>query len=678
MKPQFCKLYVSATPAIFTFAVAAALCQAQNPTVVAYTAPPASAIPRSPDFTRLEVRAVGAAAYSEAAVYAFESSFAGKAGIAAFGLAGPAEVRVTYKKTVKSAEVLPSARKIAASVDGNQITFTVKEPRNLVLNVNGDIDHPLCLFANPIDLNPPSPADPQVDFYAAGQVQQFRKTQKKRIYIEGGAVVKGAIVLGSGTTLSGYGMLLTDINTNPLKSWSARDIAVQGIIVYNFGPGLHKQGNWSYLAYATSNLTVDNVKFFNVFYGEDGIDPNGACHDVTIKNCFFHLGDDCIAIKASSWQSNGNIPHDITVANNVFWQDRYGNPIHIGNETWSTQTLSGLKIVDNYVVRALAEPIQFPRGALISIEAAQGATIDGMLIDGLHIEHADTPRLLNFSVTEHETSKGLGAVRNVTIKNVDVKGPWMPSELAGLDGDHAIENLTLEGLRSNGAELTTPAEAKLHLATFVKHVTVVSGAGGGKVNKTVDGPAPDTAHAVTARPIDLPLTAFKLENTKLTKTAGGLELLADENAPAPGRATAAVPAAKGIVTFKVGVAPCGEKFTYPNFAVFVGNAESGRRVTAFFDPNTSAAAIIQGTPSTRDLERDEKSSGIYFPKGKRTITVTVDIPGKTIHYLVGDWKMSAPFAAGFELDSINIIGLESYRTGATFSDFRFGSLAGGH
>ena len=121
--------------------------------------------------------------------------------------------------------------------------------------------------------------------------------------------------------------------------------------------------------------------------------------------------------------------------------------------------------------------------------------------------------------------------------------------------------------------------------------------------------------------------------------------------------------------------PAGEKFIYPNFAVFVGNSQSGRRITAFFDPKTGAAAIIQGTPSTRDLTRDEKSSGIYFPKGKRTITVTVDFPAKTIHYLVGDWQMSAPFLLGFKLDTINIIGLESYRTGATFSNFRFGSLA---
>jgi len=45
-------------------------------------------------------------------------------------------------------------------------------------------------------------------------------------------------------------------------------------------------------------------------------------------------------------------------------------------------------------------------------------------------------------------------------------------------------------------------------------------------------------------------------------------------------------------------------------------------------------------------------------------------------YLVGDWETSARFAAGLELDSINIVELESYRTGATFSNFRFSSLAG--
>jgi hypothetical protein len=37
--------------------------------------------------------------------------------------------------------------------------------------------------------------------------------------------------------------------------------------------------------------------------------------------------------------------------------------------------------------------------------------------------------------------------------------------------------------------------------------------------------------------------------------------------------------------------------------------------------------------------------------------------------------LSAPLAEGFGLDKINLIGLDSYRTGAKFSSFRFGSVA---
>jgi hypothetical protein len=166
-----------------------------GPKVVAYKSPPASVMARSEDFTKVEVRPAGSGPWQEVAVYAAMSSFAGKSGIAAFGLSAPAEVRVTYTNRITSAEVLPSRFGIAVKTSGKQAMFIVDQSQNIVLNVNDDIDHPLCLFANPIDASPPSANDPSVDYYTAGKVHRFRASDKKHVYIEGGAVVKGDIYL---------------------------------------------------------------------------------------------------------------------------------------------------------------------------------------------------------------------------------------------------------------------------------------------------------------------------------------------------------------------------------------------------------------------------------------------------------------------------------------------------
>lgn len=469
-KNKACRI-PSAALLLLTIAVSAK-CRAD---VTVYPSPPETQIKRNADFTAVEVRPVGSTKWQKVAVYDHESSFAGHAGIAAFGMSSPAEVRVTFKYPITAAAVLPSRRLIKTRLGGDQLTFTIPKSQNLVINVNGDKDHPLCLFANPLEAHPPRPDDPDVDYYAPGTVTPYRKTVKKHIYIAGGAVVKGAIDLTSGMTLDGCGMLYTDINTNPLKSWQADTITVRNVIVYNFGPGLWKQGNWTFLAYATTHLTVDNVKFFDVFYGEDGIDLDGASHDVAISNCFFHVADDCISPKSTQWQANGNVPHDYTIDGCVFWQDLYGHALAIGGETYSTQTMSNVKMRDCDVVRATVNLKLSPHDSAVSVWDGQGMVLDGMLVDGLYIENSDRPDVFTFTVLKDKTNLGVGAIRNVTIKNVHLAGEWKPSELSGFDDQHRIENVTFEGLFLDKTPRLTPTDAQVNVNADTANIALLTG-----------------------------------------------------------------------------------------------------------------------------------------------------------------------------------------------------------
>ena len=85
-----------------------------------------------------------------------------------FDTDGPVDVSVTYNTgTVSSAAVRPTSKGITPAINGNTSTFTISGPTKLSVEVNGDINHNLHLFANPLEVNPPSPSDPNVIYLAA-------------------------------------------------------------------------------------------------------------------------------------------------------------------------------------------------------------------------------------------------------------------------------------------------------------------------------------------------------------------------------------------------------------------------------------------------------------------------------------------------------------------------------
>ena len=87
-----------------------------------------------------------------------------------FDFSGQVEVSVTYNKgEVKSSRVRPLSYGITPQISGSTMTFTLDRPRNLSIEVNGDIFHNLHLFANPIDENRPKKLkDKNLIYFAPG------------------------------------------------------------------------------------------------------------------------------------------------------------------------------------------------------------------------------------------------------------------------------------------------------------------------------------------------------------------------------------------------------------------------------------------------------------------------------------------------------------------------------
>lgn len=74
------------------------------------------------------------------------------ASMAYFDFDGTVDVRViSNKERVRNVRVRPLSYMITPDCIGDTVTFSLSHPRNLSVEVNGDIFHNLHLFANPID-----------------------------------------------------------------------------------------------------------------------------------------------------------------------------------------------------------------------------------------------------------------------------------------------------------------------------------------------------------------------------------------------------------------------------------------------------------------------------------------------------------------------------------------------
>ena len=100
---------------------------------------------------------------------------------------------------ITACAVLPSSAAIACAIaaDNRSVSFTVDRPRQLCLIVNHDMDTPLCVFADPPEVDPPTGPDPATGLVYFGpgvhRVGAVNVTANQSVYLAGGAHVYGQV-----------------------------------------------------------------------------------------------------------------------------------------------------------------------------------------------------------------------------------------------------------------------------------------------------------------------------------------------------------------------------------------------------------------------------------------------------------------------------------------------------
>jgi hypothetical protein len=390
--------------------------------------------------------------------------------VASFDFSGPIKFKITYAANrVDTAAIRPRSHEIETLLDGNTISFTLNQPRDLMLELDGDKWKALHLLTNAIDTAAPTEDSDDVWYFGPGINQGAAASlvtdgvnlvvpSGKTVYLAGGAFITFRInfVDVSNSALRGHGFIL-----GPKGGYIQRELG--GAIHMSRASNIRVEGvtslgatGFSLSAGECKDVTVDRYRSFSSASNGDGIDFF-CSSNITIENCFLRNSDDTIALYSHRWDWYGD-SKNILIQNCVLLPD-VAHAINMGThgspekpENTSNVTIQNIDILDH-------EENQVWYQGCIAINAADENMFHDIHIEDVRVERITRGQLVNIRVMQNSmwtTAPGRG-IRNVTLKNLflDMHNSKVvnPSMILGYNQSRGIENITFENLRVDGKEI---------------------------------------------------------------------------------------------------------------------------------------------------------------------------------------------------------------------------------
>ena len=179
-----------------------------------------------------------------------------------FDFSGEVTLKVSsLKKPLDRLVIRPSSADVNPEVIGNTATFTISKPCKLSIEPDGRIE-PLLIFANAPEVNPPRKEDDNVIYFGPGvhKPETISLTSGQTLYIAGGAIVKGGVVVsGDNIKIKGRGILCGNDwpwRNGPgsmIRMSEASNVIVEDII-------LRGSWGWTIPIYNSDSVSITNVK----------------------------------------------------------------------------------------------------------------------------------------------------------------------------------------------------------------------------------------------------------------------------------------------------------------------------------------------------------------------------------------------------------------------------------
>jgi len=406
----------------------------------------------------------------------------GPAFFCSFEASGPVEVEATPAWPVRDAMVRPLSRGITPAIDGHTIRFTADGSGQYSVEPNGLTTHPLYVFVNPREADPPSPDDAHVLHFGPGLHEidhPIQVASGQTVYVAPGAWLRAVmpaeeaptahyggmpryralfeVVDAEDVTFRGGGVIdLSALDWGSrvaISTVRSREVAISGLTLLD-GPA------WTVVVAQSDDVTVSNLKLIGHRESNDGINTLNS-RNVRIRDCFLRVGDDGIVVKTFP---NAGEARDIQVERCVLWNDKVRS---IGVTAETAEPISDVRFRDIDIIHDLTTG--WEHAWTLSIYMSDGGPVRDILFEDIRCEDTRTHFIqMRIEKGVWSTTDELGPIENVLFRNVQHLGENLPiSEIIGADAQNAVRGVRFEGLRLGGRTIDAADAGAIQVNEFV-------------------------------------------------------------------------------------------------------------------------------------------------------------------------------------------------------------------
>lgn len=408
-----------------------------------------------------------------------------------FDFAGTVELEVQKNNgDFQKVSVAPLSSTLGPQRRGSVVHMTLTRPESFSLQFDDDRLHNLHVIAGALPA--PTPTGPNVRVFGPGMhvppegTDVFPVKSGERIYLEGGAVLKGAFALEGvhDVSISGRGMLWDPGRAIDVEK--AKNIAISDLIMVNSD---RKDAARVMNIRNSSNVSLRNLTGFTSGKWSDGINISTSQH-ISVDSGYLRVSDDAVVIYAVAdcplcrqRTAQTGIPDinppgdtfDITVRNLRIWND-VAHALYIGHfgDNTNPRTIRDVTF-DNIDIANLDEDDPDWEGA-IAAYSGDSTLIRNITFNNIRVDRIEEGKLINIVAgnnARYNKAPGRG-IDGVTIRNVTYSGEGMPSQsiISGLSAQTAVRNATIENLNISGQRIDTPQAADIFVGKHVEQLRI--------------------------------------------------------------------------------------------------------------------------------------------------------------------------------------------------------------
>lgn len=473
--------------------------------VVVYPIPEGAA--RQRDYI-VKVRPVGEEQWQEVGCYQVrvDMHHVSLASMAYFDFQGTVEVEVTFAwfYELYKVDIRPLSQAVVPVMEPKRVHFVLDHPANLSVEFNEERFRNLHLFAGLIEKKPDKQGENVLVIKGAkghgqnvgDEINQivgsmpegrlvyieagihyvtdclWRLPSHTRIYLEGGAVLKGALVCEHAEDIHIYGRGMIELanferfnGVNGLRLSHSRNVTVENLMFIN-------PPHYTIFLGDSEDVVIRNVKSFSCEGWSDGIDMM-SCRNILVDGGFLRTSDDCIAIYGSRWDNRGD-SRNITVRNISVWAD-VAHPLMIG--THGAHEEDGDVIEDILFENIdILEHHEYQAGYLgaMAINAGDKNVVRNVTYRNIRIESFAHGKVLDFQVRwnkDYNPAPGR-LISNIHLNQIYVMTGRVeePSCICGYDEQNRVENIEINSFFRDGVRAENLQQANIVVGAYAENV----------------------------------------------------------------------------------------------------------------------------------------------------------------------------------------------------------------